>query len=195
MRIIGGQHRGATLKVPDGLSTRPTASAAREGLFNILSNTGYRIDYSASVVLDVFAGSGSLGLEAASRGAAKVIFIENDKAALACLAANRDKIAASNKDAALPIVKVDVLKNFVWDFPAASLVFMDPPWGLLHSGQDITHAALVNLLSLGAIVGGALICLEHDKRTDLEMPRDVKLLSRRTWGRTAISFCRYEAAN
>ncbi len=194
MRIISGQHRGATLKVPDGLSTRPTASAAREGLFNILSNTGYRVLYDSAVVLDVFAGSGSLGLEAASRGATQVIFIENDKAALECLTANRDKLAAGDKAATLSILKVDVLKNFVWDFPAASLVFMDPPWNL-SGGQDLTHTALVNLLSLGAITDGALLCLEHDKRTALDLPSGIEPLSRRTWGRTAISFCRYKAPN
>ncbi len=194
MRIISGQHRGATLKVPDGLSTRPTASAAREGLFNILSNTGYRVLYDSAVVLDVFAGSGSLGLEAASRGAAQVIFIENDKAALGCLAANRDKIATGDKAAALPILSVDVLSNFAWGFPAASLVFMDPPWNL-SGGQDLTYTALVNLLSLGAVADGALLCLEHDRRTTLELPSGIEVLSRRTWGRTAISFCRYKAPN
>ena len=83
MRIISGKKRGTNMMAPEGGQVRPTADRVREGLFNILSSRKYSDTLSSPVIADIFAGTGMLGLEAWSRGAAQVVFVENNSAALA----------------------------------------------------------------------------------------------------------------
>lgn len=122
MRIIAGQWRGRRLTAPAGATTRPTADRARETLFSML--TSRMGGFSGLRVADLFAGSGALGLEALSRGAAHCIFVERDRAALAVL---RDNIAT------LGAVDTDVRAQAVESLPPLQapldLVMMDPPYG------------------------------------------------------------------
>ena len=97
MRIVAGRHRGARLEAPPGEATRPTSDRARQALFDTLTGGRFDIDLDDAVVLDLFAGTGALGLEALSRGAARAIFVEKDRAALAVLNRNIAHLKAGDR--------------------------------------------------------------------------------------------------
>lgn len=129
MRIVAGKHRGRPLIVPPGPDVRPTADRAREGLFNILEHGRVAIDLEEARVLDAFAGTGALGLEALSRGAAHATFIENARGARQILAEN---IATLNETARTKILNTDAANPPPTDRPV-DIAFLDPPYkaGLL----------------------------------------------------------------
>src|SRR4051812_29618443 len=126
MRIVAGIHRGRKLTAPAGATTRPTADRVRQALFDMLWHAPWagRAVIEDQAVLDAFAGTGALGLEALSRGAATAAFIEQDRAALAALRAN---IAACGEAARCQVVAADALRPPRALRPA-SLVFLDPPY-------------------------------------------------------------------
>src|SRR6202161_84052 len=128
MRIVGGAWRGRTLVAPPGQGTRPTADRVRQALFDMLMHAewGGRALLEGAAVLDVFAGTGALGLEALSRGAASACFIESDPAALRALRAN---VAAGKAEDRVEVLAADALR--VAKGRAASVVFLDPPYGQL----------------------------------------------------------------
>jgi 16S rRNA (guanine966-N2)-methyltransferase len=166
MRIIAGAWRGRPLITPKGDATRPTADRTREALFSMLvSRIGSFEDLR---VADLFAGSGALGLEALSRGAAHCIFVEHERAAIDALKSNVAKLGAA----------ADVRTSSVLALGSVSqpldLILMDPPYG---SGAGAV--ALDKLLRLGWIGPATLISLETSKREDVvikgfeaEAPRD-----------------------
>jgi 16S rRNA (guanine(966)-N(2))-methyltransferase RsmD len=118
MRVIGGEFRSRTLKTPAGDSTRPTPDRLRESLFNILSP---RI--AGSVFLDAYAGSGSVGIEALSRGAKKTIFIEKSRAALRALQENIATLGIRDRCEVCPDSASTIITRF-----EADIVFLDPPY-------------------------------------------------------------------
>jgi 16S rRNA (guanine966-N2)-methyltransferase len=140
------------LVAPPGQGTRPTADRVRQALFDILMHAAWagREIFQSARVLDVFAGTGGLGLEALSRGALHVTFIESDPVALRALRAN---VAACKAEARSDILAVDALA--VSGGPPASVVFLDPPYG-----QDLVAAALDRLAAVGRLSAGALIVAE-----------------------------------
>lgn len=152
MRIVAGAWRGRQLAAPAGAATRPTADRVRQALFDRLMHAPWagRAAVEGARVLDVFAGTGALGLEALSRGAAEAVFMERDRAALAVLRAN---VAACRAEARCRVLEADALRPP----PGApcSLVFLDPPYG-----QGLTGPALAALRQAGWIAEGALLLLE-----------------------------------
>lgn len=156
MRIIGGRWRGRRLLAPAGEATRPTADRARQALFDMLMHSPWAAGaVPGAVVLDVFAGTGALGLEALSRGAAMAVFIEQDRAALAVLRAN---IAACKAEGAARVVAADARRPpqpAAGSAGAATLVLLDPPYG-----KDLVPAALSALGKAGWIAPQALILAE-----------------------------------
>ncbi|HEX2582051.1 MAG TPA: 16S rRNA (guanine(966)-N(2))-methyltransferase RsmD [Dongiaceae bacterium] len=180
MRIIAGKARGTRLEVPAGMGTRPTGDRARQALFNILSHT-YRDELEKAEVLDGFAGTGALGLEALSRGAARATFIESDSAACRILARN---VAACRAEGLATILRTDVLKPPRAPLPA-SLVFLDPPYG-----EGLIAPALKSLRQMGWFSPGALLCLEHGPSEDIALPPEYEILDRRSWGRASVLFAR-----
>lgn len=152
MRIVAGAWRGRTLIAPPGTATRPTADRVRQALFDMLMHAPWA---GASVVadalvLDMFAGTGALGLEALSRGAARAVFVERARPALVALRANIEACRAGDRCKVLPI---DALT-----MPAgeqADIVFLDPPYG-----QDLVARALARLRSVGRVGAGSLIVAE-----------------------------------
>ncbi|KYH32497.1 16S rRNA (guanine(966)-N(2))-methyltransferase RsmD [Neomoorella mulderi] len=176
LRIIAGQARGRRLRTPKGRATRPTSDRVREALFNIL---GARVI--DSLFLDLFAGSGAVGLEALSRGARKAVFVENDRQALACLAAN---LAATGFKDKAQIIAADArraLAHLAGRGLVFDLVFSDPPyyqgWG------DVILPAVVPLLS-----PGGLVVLETAKSEAAPETADMVLMARRVYGDTALNF-------
>jgi len=152
MRIIAGKWRGKRLLAPEGDTTRPTSERARQALFDMLWHAAWagRDMVEGARVLDAFAGTGALGLEALSRGAAHVSFLENDPTALVALRANFHGCAG----AVGTIFPSNALKPGRATEPC-TLVFLDPPYG-----ADCINAALVALRAAGWFAPGALICAE-----------------------------------
>ena len=127
MRIIAGRHRGRKLVAPAGAATRPTADRVRQALFDMLWHAPWagRSAVDGALVLDAFAGTGALGLEALSRGAAHATFLETDRAALGALRAN---IAACREAERCAVLPADATRP-PRAARACTLVFLDPPYG------------------------------------------------------------------
>jgi 16S rRNA (guanine966-N2)-methyltransferase len=186
LKIVGGRHRGRTIATPEGLSTRPTSSRAREALFNILVHANWRQDGTSPLidarVLDAFAGSGALGLEALSRGAAHATFLDNDPAAIKLIGENLRKLGET---AAAKVVRGDAIRP-----PpareACDLVFLDPPY---RSG--FAQPALVALAAAGWLKSDAIATIELANTEDLLPPPGFEALDERRYGAAKIVILRH----
>ena len=178
MRIVGGRFRGRALsalgKGDAGAQLRPTTDRVRETLFNILR--GYDLPEGARV-LDLFAGTGALGLEALSRGAAHVTFVDDGAKAGQLLRRNVDLLGVS---AETRILRRDARRIFAADTPC-DLVFLDPPYGR-DMGGDVLAAALRG----GWIAPDALIVWEEAHPQPV--PDALREIDRRTFGDTSVQF-------
>jgi len=186
VRVVGGRHRGRRLVTPPGLAVRPTADRVREALFNILAHGGHVPGGLVGArVLDLFAGTGALGLEALSRRAGHVVFIEHDRAALRALERNIQTLRAGTevtvlaRDATLPGGRVG---------PPAALAFLDPPYR-----QGLVAPALAALAAGAWLAPGALAVVEVGAREDVAPPAGYTVLDRRRYGATALVFLRRDA--
>ncbi len=176
MRIVAGKWRGRTLLAPKGEATRPTADRTREGLFSML--TSRLGSFEGLRVADLFAGSGALGLEALSRGAAHCTFVEQDKAALDALRANIATLGAIG----------DVRAASVMALPAAiapcDLILMDPPYG---SGAG--SVALDRLARLGWVGPATLVSIETKKGEAVEVA-GFEIDAERVYGKAMVTLLR-----
>ena len=159
MRIVAGKWRGRSLKAPPGAATRPTADRVREALFSmLLSRIG---SFEGLRVADVFAGTGALGLEALSRGAAHATFVESDPAALAALRINIAMLGAEF-DSDVVAQPVAALRRA----PApCEIVLLDPPYG-----EGLGPVALARLSAQGWIAPHAWVSVETGAKEDLAAP-------------------------
>ncbi|MCS6922064.1 MAG: 16S rRNA (guanine(966)-N(2))-methyltransferase RsmD [Elioraea sp.] len=175
MRIIAGAHRGRRHGAPEGLSTRPTSGRLRQALFDMLRHApwGGRQRIEGARVLDAFAGSGALGLEALSRGAAEAVFLESDPAALAALRAN---IAACREQRRARVLAADALAPPRADSPCG-LLFLDPPYG-----RGLLAPALSALSRAGWVAPGAIVVVETAAGAPEELPRGCAPLAERRHG-------------
>jgi 16S rRNA (guanine966-N2)-methyltransferase len=175
MRIVAGRHRGRRLLAPPGETVRPTSDRAREALFNILSHgqlAAEGIPFAGAAVLDAFAGTGALGLEALSRGAAEA------------LSTLRQNIAALGEDGRARIVAGDATR--LPRAPSAyALAFLDPPY---RSG--LAAAALTALDAAGWLAPDALAVVELAAREELTPPAGFFLLDERVYGAARLLFLR-----
>jgi 16S rRNA (guanine966-N2)-methyltransferase len=153
MRIVAGRHRGRSLAAPPGETTRPTSDRVRQALFDMLLHAPWagRDMFQEARVLDAFAGTGALGLEALSRGAAHATFIEQDRAALTVL---RGNVALLKEEPRCRVIPGDATRPPMTDAPC-SLLFLDPPYG-----KHLVPKALAALGAAGWIAPGALIVAE-----------------------------------
>ena len=189
LRIVGGKHRGRIIEAPQGQSTRPTASRAREALFNILAHADWRRDGTSPLidarVLDAFAGSGALGLEALSRGAAQATFLDNDAAAVRLIGEN---IAKLRETAAAKVVRADATRppplRSTGREPC-DLVFLDPPY---RSEQAVP--ALTALAAAGWVAPGAIVTIELAHNEDLVPPNGFEAIDERRYGAAKIVILR-----
>jgi 16S rRNA (guanine966-N2)-methyltransferase len=178
VRIIAGEARGRRLaalgKGDAGAQLRPTSDRVRESLFSVLTGLGAVED---AVVLDLFAGTGALGLEALSRGAASACFVENGRIALGLLDQNIGLTGMADR---AQVLRRDVRRlSLVPDAPA-TLVFMDPPYG-----RGLGEAALSGVIAGGWLAPGALIVWEES--TAIIPPPGCTLRDQRRYGDTQIS--------
>lgn len=180
MRIIGGRARGLKLaEVGAGdpkAQLRPTSDRVREAIFNLLVNGGYGNPLQGARVLDVFAGTGALGLEALSRGSQGVTFIETGKVALGLLARN---IALMKAEDCTTILRRDALQPGTPTHPH-DVVFLDPPYG-----RGMGEAAMSALLRAGWLAPGALVIWEEGSA--LPCPEGFEELDRRKYGDTHVA--------
>ena len=183
MRIIGGAHRGRALaglgKGDAAAHLRPTSDRVRESLFNVLAG-GYGDPVSGARVLDVFAGTGALGLEALSRGAVSVTFVENGRSALSLL---RKNIALCGAEPHVRVIRSDARRPGPCPDAPHDLVFLDPPYG-----KGLCEAALEALLAKGWIAVDALIVWEES--AEIQPPGGVQMIEDRTYGATRIRILR-----
>ena len=180
MRIVGGRHRGRAIAAPPGRKIRPTADRVRESVFNILSH-GLGREASAidgARVLDGFAGTGAMGIEALSRGAVHATFMDID------IAPCRANIEALGEAVRCEIVSADCLNPPPAAAPA-TLVFIDPPYG-----KDRAVAALLALDEAGWIATGALCVVETGAREEIAPTPEFSRLDDRLLGSARIRFLR-----
>jgi len=189
LRVIAGNHRGRRLEAPAGDAVRPTADRTREAVFNILAHAGWGPDGSSALsgatVLDAFCGSGALGLEALSRGAAACAFLDSSQEALNCV---RRNLATLREEARASLIRGDALTPPAAREPA-SLAFLDPPYG-----RDLPGPALTALARQGWFAPGALIVVETAARDALPTPPFLELLDERSYRLTTIRFLRCREA-
>jgi len=182
MRIIGGRFSGRALVAPKGRDTRPTADRVRESVFNILAHRD-GFSFEGARVIDLFAGSGALGLEALSRGASFCLFIETDAAARGAI---RDNVEALGLMGATRVHRrgADALGEKPAGVGAAfGLTFLDPPYG-----KNLAGAALAALRNGGWLASGALVVVEQGKGETAVAIEGFAEFDRRQYGTAQVGF-------
>ena len=182
MRIIAGFARGRTIIAPKGQDTRPTQDHVRESLFNILQR-----DIPDANVLDLFAGSGALGLEAVSRGASEATLVDCSTDAIQCI---RQNVETLHAEAQVHVVKCDwktALTKLAADHRQYSLVFLDPPYRMTDTPTQCAMMGDINLLQPGAVM-----VIEHHKDHEPNLDTRFMMRSARQYGDTMIHFYVYQ---
>jgi 16S rRNA (guanine966-N2)-methyltransferase len=183
MRIVGGRLRGRALAAPKSQAIRPTADRLREALFNILVHA-YGDAVTGARVLDLFAGTGALGLEALSRGAAFALFIDDGAEARALL---RENVAALGLGGVTRIFRRDACKlGPAHPIEPFSLAFLDPPYG-----RGLAEAALASARAGGWLTPAALIVVEEAASAAFAVPEGFDELERRRYDDTALIVLRH----
>jgi 16S rRNA (guanine966-N2)-methyltransferase len=179
MRIVAGQWKGQRLQAPAGNATRPTTDRVREALFSIL---GHEIQQSS--VLDLFAGTGALGLEALSRGAKHAVFVEQRRETVSCLVSNIDRLGAQSttKVIAKP---VDRCWPELQVFQPYSVVFLDPPYRLVADGT--IGKIIAKIVSSQIMVEDGLCVLEHASQDAPPEHTELQCVTRK-YGDCSLSF-------
>jgi len=182
LRIISGALRGKKLQAFHGQGIRPTSDRTREAIFNILSD---RVP--GAVVLDLFAGSGALGIEALSRGASVATFIDMAPAAVSLLRKNLGSCCLEERARVIPWDierNLNCLQSHGLQY---NLIFLDPPYH-----RDMALTALTHLKKSQAMTPGACLVLEHGETDELSFPITCfEILDQRKYGKTLVSFLSY----
>lgn len=181
MRITGGEFGGINLKVPKSDAIRPTQDRVREAVFSMLQSEIPGCDF-----LDLFAGTGSAGLEALSRGATSATFVERDARHIACLNENIAKVLKGARSQAATVVRADAYR-YIASYAGAgfSVVFADPPYAL---GEERGYAGVLETLASREVVrrGGIFVAEMTAAQASEEAPKDWQLIKDRTYGKTRI---------
>jgi 16S rRNA (guanine966-N2)-methyltransferase len=186
-RVIAGRFRGRPLKTPSGLDTRPTSARVREALFGILG------PLDGARVLDLYAGSGALAIEALSRGAAAAVLVERDRRALAAIRENLAAFSLGTEARVLALPAERSLGALSSEDPF-DLVLCDPPWALGENALPV----LEKLTRGGKVRAEGRVVLEHSSRETPEPPPGLVRYDQRSFGDTGLSFLRpaiYSAAD
>ena len=181
MRIIAGEYKGRMLDFPKNVDVRPTQDRVREALFNVIAP-----QIQGKLVLDLFAGSGSLGIEAISRGAKKATFVENNLKCIHIIKKNIEKVAIESKTA---ILKMDVFKalgTFDEKGDIFDIVFLDPPYY-----KELPKKALIMLSQYDILSPTNTIVIEHFKKDNIpENINNILIYNQKKYGDTVLSFFR-----
>lgn len=184
MRVVGGQLRGRALATPRGNDVRPTSDRVRESVFNILEHGAADITLKEARVIDLFAGTGALGVEALSRGARFCLFVEQAPEARAVIRANVEAFGLTGvckifRRDATDLGPIGTLAPF-------QLAFLDPPYG-----NELGEAGLRSLHDGGWLAPGAAVVLEEHLKSDVGAVDGYNLIDQRTYGDTQVRIYRY----
>lgn len=187
MRIVGGKFRGRAITSPEHEGLRPTSDRVRESVFNILLHGFEDFDIDGIRVIDLFAGTGALGLEAVSRGASYCLFVEDGAESRGLIRQNVETFGLTGS--------TRLFRRDATDLgPAApmqpfSLAFLDPPYG-----KGLGECALVSLRDGKWLNPGAIVVWEERAASDLPWPEGFTEIDRRSWGETQVGFARFQPA-
>jgi 16S rRNA (guanine(966)-N(2))-methyltransferase RsmD len=173
LRIIAGSRKGARIFAPKGRATRPTSDRVREAAFNLIGPVD------GASVLDLYAGSGAMGLEALSRGARTCVFVERERGAAAAIERNLDKLGLTGA----AIVRLDALTALAAEAAAGrryDLVLVDPPYGMFSRAQSGLASYLPDVLT-----DDGLVVVETDAREEPDLPLAVR--TSRRYGSTRLT--------
>ncbi|HJW80192.1 MAG: 16S rRNA (guanine(966)-N(2))-methyltransferase RsmD [Microvirga sp.] len=185
MRIVGGRLRGRALAGPASDRVRPTSDRLRETIFNVLAHA-YDDPVAGARVLDLFAGTGAMGLEALSRGGAFALFVDDSAAARGLI---RQNIEALGLGGETRLFRRDATRmGKAAPNAPFSLVFCDPPYG-----KDLAPKALISCAGGGWLAPGALVVVEEAQGVEVALPEGFTELQRRDYGETQVVFRRFAA--
>jgi 16S rRNA (guanine966-N2)-methyltransferase len=175
VRIIAGQQKGRRISAGKGSGIRPTSDRVRETIFNVL-----RGEVEGKRVLDLFAGAGGLGLEALSRGAAWVTFVDSSSRSINLLKRNLERL---NLESCSAVIKLDGLKALKRLEESFDLIFADPPYG-----KGFIQRTVDSLVESRTLRPGGILVLEHHKREIFDCPQELSPLKQSKFGDTVVCF-------
>ncbi len=184
MRITAGALKGRPLSAPQGLNVRPTSDKVRQAIFNVLEHRDFGADFGLddARVIDLFAGTGALGIEALSRGAAYAFLIDNSATSRATLRRNVEVMGLTGKTKIWRRDASDLGRNINKPF---DLTFLDPPYG-----QNLLAPALASLHAGGWLQPHAIVVAEAARDTNIPSTDDYQILDERLYGETRVAFLR-----
>ena len=189
MRIIGGKLKNKKLHFPENLKTRPLKDSVRENVFNILSHSNnVAIDIKNSEVLDLYAGTGSFGLECVSREASKVVFVENDLDALTNLKKNIKNLNSENKTILLNQDVLEFLNLLTLELykEKFNIIFLDPPY------QDKKCVEVVKIIKKKELLNKKhIIVIHREIKSEDHIDKYLNIIEKRVYGRSEIFFGRF----
>lgn len=177
MRVISGTARGLRLTSPNGDATRPTLDNVKEAIFRMLFDK-----VGDAKVLDLFAGSGALGIEALSRGAALCVFSDKSKEAVRVIGENLEKSRTKDKAKVINADFLDTLSRLSLEGQRFDIIFLDPPYA-----KDFLGQALEKIASLSLLENGAVVVAELDDGTDFDT-QNFRICKDKKYGRVRINF-------
>jgi len=183
MRIVAGTFRGRPLVAPKGHLTRPTADRARQAIFNVLEHAAWSPDLGGARVLDLFAGSGAMGIEAISRGADACLFVERGEPAVAAIRANLASLGLEPRGRVVRRDAATLAARTSADGAAFDLALLDPPYG-----EGLGEAALGRLAGGDWLAADAVAVLERGADDPPVVPPGFELIDARRWGAARVSF-------
>lgn len=182
MRVIAGSARGRTLSVPAGDRVRPTADRVKEALFSSLTSRFGIIEGLA--VLDLFAGSGNLGIEALSRGADSAVFVDNNHESLQFIKKNLQQTGFADRAEVIRADAVTAVKQLAAKHRQFDIIFADPPYGAIAVFAELAAAAV----SCNMLHEGGIMVIESARKANLTPPAGLVLSARKVYGDSALHF-------
>lgn len=183
MRVVAGRFRGRALVAPDDMSIRPTSDRVRESVFNILMHGIEDFTLAGARVIDLFAGTGALGIEAVSRGAAFCLFVEEAAEARALIRRNVEALGLTGETRIFRRDATDL--GPAGNMEPYGLAFLDPPYG-----KGLGEKALAGLVDGNWLKPGAICVLEEKAGLALSLPSGLEQIDSRSWGETEVRFLR-----
>ena len=178
MRVIAGTARSLPLKAPEGLDTRPTTDRIKETLFNILQN-----DVPGSIFVDLFAGSGAIGIEAISRGAESAVLVDSDRLAHNAERNNTDALGFGDRVTLFHTDWLNAIRKLRLQSCEFDLVFLDPPYAMTDLSKVFDE--------LEPLIGEeSLVVLEHESKAQISVPGKYEAIRERSWGFCSVTIYR-----
>lgn len=178
MRIIAGRFKSRKLSFPRSNKTRPTMDRVKETLFNVL---GEQVE--GARVLDLYAGCGSLGFEALSRGASSVVFVDSDPHAIRCLQANADTFSVREEVRILKTTVFEALTDCQCSHHAFDIILIDPPYD-----RYLAKKTLLKIYGFDILAPNGILVIEHAAHEQLPIAKHIEIITHKKFGQTQLSF-------